>query len=597
MAGYVRQDTTGNISTGNIIEADDLNAEFNAVVGAFNAASGHKHDGTSAEGAPIEVVGPAQDVVITTSVMRPKTDNTIDLGTSTQKYKDLHSSGTAFLAAVSASGNATVGGTLSVTGLITASGGVSGNVTGDLTGNVTGDLTGNVTGDLTGNVTGDLTGNVTGDLTGNVTGDLTGNVTGDLTGNVTGDLTGNVTGDLTGNVTGDLTGNVTGDLTGNADTATALETARNFTIGATARSFNGTANVTWSLSDIGVGTLGQQNSNSVTITGGTINGTSIGATTPSTGAFTSITGTAVTQSSTDTTAGRLLKVGDFGIGDNQSHLGLAYISLDLPRVRDSFLLLGEWDDAEFSIAGAFIGRRNSSFAEGQRGGILDVYSFGSSGKRNAGSFYRGTGTATAPVLLKVTHNGIDYLALFGGSSTSAFQTDLSFMGYVKNLVGVTVDNTGQATESISSASTDTPRLYANDRLSIYHQGDILGTVSQSSGVPTGAIIQRGSNANGEFVRYADGTQICRIHFTEDRSDIGDLVSTLTYPAAFADIPTGPSFGVDRAAISCIARSGAGSGTSIDWRVNNVGTTSFDLRVNRNTSTNTALLITASGRWY
>ena len=47
--------------------------------------------------------------------------------------------------------------------------------------------------------------------------------------------TGTVTGDLTGNVTGDLTG----DVTGNADTATALETARN--IGGV--SFDGTANI------------------------------------------------------------------------------------------------------------------------------------------------------------------------------------------------------------------------------------------------------------------------------------------------------------------------------------------------------------------
>lgn len=38
---------------------------------------------------------------------------------------------------------------------------------------------------------------------------------------------------------------------------------------------------------------------------------------------------------------------------------------------------------------------------------------------------------------------------------------------------------------------------------------ILGTVSQSGGVPTGAVIEKGSNANGEFVRFADGTQICR----------------------------------------------------------------------------------------
>jgi hypothetical protein len=42
---------------------------------------------------------------------------------------------------------------------------------------------------------------------------------------------------------------------------------------------------------------------------------------------------------------------------------------------------------------------------------------------------------------------------------------------------------------------------------VYSRDNILGTVTESSGVPTGAIIERGSNANGEFVRYADGTQI------------------------------------------------------------------------------------------
>lgn len=41
--------------------------------------------------------------------------------------------------------------------------------------------------------------------------------------------------------------------------------------------------------------------------------------------------------------------------------------------------------------------------------------------------------------------------------------------------------------------------------SLYRRGNILGTVSQSGGIPTGAIIQRGSNANGSFVMFADGT--------------------------------------------------------------------------------------------
>jgi hypothetical protein len=59
--------------------------------------------------------------------------------------------------------------TISASGAITASGGVTGNVTGNVTGDLTGDVTGNLTGNVTGNVTGDLTGNVTGDLTGNAT--------------------------------------------------------------------------------------------------------------------------------------------------------------------------------------------------------------------------------------------------------------------------------------------------------------------------------------------------------------------------------------------------------------------------------------------
>lgn len=47
-----------------------------------------------------------------------------------------------------------------------------------------------------------------------------------------------------------------------------------------------------------------------------------------------------------------------------------------------------------------------------------------------------------------------------------------------------------------------------DWLEVYTQASILGTVSQSDSVPTGAIIERGSNANGEYVKFADGTLIC-----------------------------------------------------------------------------------------
>ncbi|NOD97715.1 DUF2793 domain-containing protein [Ruegeria sp. HKCCD6228] len=42
----------------------------------------------------------------------------------------------------------------------------------------------------------------------------------------------------------------------------------------------------------------------------------------------------------------------------------------------------------------------------------------------------------------------------------------------------------------------------------YGPGNLLGTVAENAGVPTGAVIERGSNANGDYVRFADGTQIC-----------------------------------------------------------------------------------------
>lgn len=75
-------------------------------------------------------------------------------------------------------------------------------------------------------------------------------------------------------------------------------------------------------------------------------------------------------------------------------------------------------------------------------------------------------------------------------------------------------------------------------LRIAHSGNILGTVSQSAGVPTGAIIERGSNANGEYVRFADGTQICTRKTSVTNESIGintpssSLVKTWTYPAVF-----------------------------------------------------------------
>ena len=74
----------------------------------------------------------------------------------------------------------------------------------------------------------------------------------------------------------------------------------------------------------------------------------------------------------------------------------------------------------------------------------------------------------------------------------------------------------------------------------YKKSNIIGTVSESSGVPTGAIIERGSNANGEYVKYADGTMICWVvRFNLSRRAGSIMGDDWNFPANFinTDIST------------------------------------------------------------
>jgi hypothetical protein len=96
MAGYTRQDTANNIANGSVIDADDLDGEFNAVENAFNASSGHSHDGSSGQGAPVTKVGPGQDIIVGTSTVLPKANNIIDLGSSAAQFKDGYFDGTLY---------------------------------------------------------------------------------------------------------------------------------------------------------------------------------------------------------------------------------------------------------------------------------------------------------------------------------------------------------------------------------------------------------------------------------------------------------------------------------------------------------------------
>lgn len=107
---------------------------------------------------------------------------------------------------------------------------------------------------------------------------------------------------------------------------------------------------------------------------------------------------------------------------------------------------------------------------------------------------------------------------------------------------------------------------------IFTQGNILGTVSESAGVPTGAIIEQGSNANGNFVRFADGTQICwRVSsatLAVSTSSFGGFASsgsTSLFSATFAASPVvgATVFNASAFGVECTAKSTAS--TTIRWQ--------------------------------
>lgn len=132
MAGYTRFDVTDEIANGNTVDAIPLDGEFNAIQGAFASSGGHKHDGSTGEGAPITTIGPTQDVVASANSLTPKTDNAIDLGSATFEWKDLYIDGVANIDSLVADTVTISGGTISgITDLAIADGGTGASTAAD----------------------------------------------------------------------------------------------------------------------------------------------------------------------------------------------------------------------------------------------------------------------------------------------------------------------------------------------------------------------------------------------------------------------------------------------------------------------------------
>jgi hypothetical protein len=130
MAGYSARQSS--FTTGDTILAAHSNDEFNQVLAAFHATTGHSHDGTAGEGGPISTLRDAdslnkilvdtsnnhlefyvevssaavQQLRIQDGAIVPITDNDIDLGTSSLEFKDLYVDGTAHVDAINFNGTA-----------------------------------------------------------------------------------------------------------------------------------------------------------------------------------------------------------------------------------------------------------------------------------------------------------------------------------------------------------------------------------------------------------------------------------------------------------------------------------------------------------
>ena len=78
-------------TTGGIIKAEHLNNEFDSIVGAFSASTGHTHNG--ADSARITKLGTNEELQTATTSIFPGTA-TIDIGTSGAKFRDAFISGT-----------------------------------------------------------------------------------------------------------------------------------------------------------------------------------------------------------------------------------------------------------------------------------------------------------------------------------------------------------------------------------------------------------------------------------------------------------------------------------------------------------------------
>ncbi|MBZ9874970.1 hypothetical protein LB542_29495 [Mesorhizobium sp. BR1-1-9] len=122
----------------------------------------------------------------------------------------------------------------------------------------------------------------------------------------------------------------------------------------------------------------------------------------------------------------------------------------------------------------------------------------------------------------------------------------------------------------------------------FRRGNILGTVAQSGGVPTGAVIEAGSNSNGDYVRFADGTQICRRSIVTVNTTANiEFTSLVSFAAVFSATPN--------CVISPITTNNTVTGGY--WRANSISTVAIEFKSTVNIISTNTFNCVAIGRWF